>query len=94
MLRLSRGTASGAIVTDEQRRIRKDSDDLLDALGELKAMEGRKREHDYSTPEFHELAEAVDDQARHVVDLAIQERVDGDDVDRADRSIDETPRTE
>jgi hypothetical protein len=79
------------LVTQEQRRVRDDSDDLMDALGELKAMEGRKREHDYSTPEFHQLADEVEDQAKHVFDLAIQERVDSDPVSRADVSVDETP---
>ena len=78
-------------MTEEQQRFRVVCVVFLVVLGQLKAMEGRKRDHDYSTPEFHDLANAVEDQAKHVFDLAIQERVHSDDVSRADRSIEETP---
>ena len=66
-------------MTDNRlREVRDDSDDLLHELGELKRMEKAKREADISSPPFHELAEAVEDQARLVYRVASQETTDGD----------------
>lgn len=74
---------------EERQQIRDDSDDLLSALNDLKQMEGRKRTEDISSPPFHDLAEAVEDQARHVYRLAAEERIDGDQTSSADVSTNE-----
>jgi hypothetical protein len=62
---------------DRHRQVRDDSDELIDALDEMKRMEKAKRDEDISTPPFHRLAEDVEDQARHVFSLAAAETVDG-----------------
>ena len=77
-------------MTDERhRQVRDDSDDLLRALEDLKRMEKAKREADISTPSFHELAEAVEDQARHVFDVAADETVHGNRAPTTDVSTNE-----
>jgi hypothetical protein len=52
---------------------------LLDQLDEMKALEIEKRQTGRSTDEFHELAEKIDDTARHVVKLASGELQEGQD---------------
>lgn len=77
-------------MTDERhRRVRDDSDELLTALEDLKQMERAKREADISTPPFHVLAEAVEDQARHVFDVAAEETIDGNRASTSDVSTNE-----
>lgn len=78
----------------EQRRVRDDSDELLSALDDLKRMEREKRELDISTPPFHERAEAVAKQARHVYDLAAHETVDGNQAPTTDVSTNEVRPTD
>ena len=73
-------------MTDEQRRVRDDSDELLRALDELKGLERTKRDKQYSTPEFHRLSEAVEEQASYVFHVARQEDIDGDRTQRAELS--------
>lgn len=76
-------------MTHEQRRVRSDSDELLDALDELKRMETEKRGMPISSPPFHERAEAVDEQARHVFDLALREERDGDEAERTGATLED-----
>jgi hypothetical protein len=71
-------------VTDEQRRVRDDSDELLDALDDLKRLEKLKRDETYSSPDFHRLANEVEDQARHVFRVAAEENLHGDLAQHAD----------
>jgi hypothetical protein len=52
---------------------------LLNQLDEMKALEIEKRQTGRSTDEFHELAEKIDDTARHVVKLASGELEEGQD---------------
>jgi hypothetical protein len=74
---------------DRHRAVRDDSDELLRALDELKRMEQVKREQDISTPRFHELADAVEAQARHVYRVASEESIDGEEAPRSDTSTNE-----
>jgi hypothetical protein len=77
-------------MTDERhRQVRDDSDDLLHALEDLKRMEKAKREADISTPPFHQLAEEVEAQARHVFRVAAEETVDGNRAPTSDVSTNE-----
>jgi hypothetical protein len=65
----------------ERRVLRTDSDRLLDAVGELRALEREKRTLDVSSKPFHDLAERVEAKAREVFRLAGQESDDGDRAD-------------
>jgi hypothetical protein len=69
----------------ERRVLRTDSDRLLDAVDELRALEREKRTLDVSSKPFHDLAERVEAKAREVFRLAGQESDDGD---RADALVD------
>jgi hypothetical protein len=76
-----------APVSNEHQQVRTDSDRLLGALDELKRMERRKRDEEFSTPEFHELADDVEDQAREVFRIASVEAADGEDAPKSSASI-------
>jgi hypothetical protein len=75
----------------EERRVREDSDELLDAVDELKRLERSKRSRNISTPRFHDVADRVEDQARQVFHIAARETIDGDKAGTSDSSIDEIP---
>jgi len=60
-----------------RRVLRTDSDRLLDAVEELRALEREKRQLDVSSKPFHDLAERVEAKAREVFRLAGQETDDG-----------------
>jgi signal transduction histidine kinase len=78
--------------------LRRDSERLLKAVDELRAMEREKRRVSISSRTFHELAERVEQKAREVFRLAGQEDEDGRLAARltasdssADHTIDRTP---
>ena len=73
------------------KRLRVDSDALLQGLQEMKSMEKRKRQEEISTPRFHELADDIERQARKVYDLALGEAELDDQTETIGQSIDETP---
>ena len=60
--------------------LRRDSERLLKAVDELRAMEREKRRVSISSRTFHELAERVEQKAREVFRLAGQE--DTEPIDR------------
>jgi signal transduction histidine kinase len=63
--------------------LRRDSERLLKAVDELRAMEREKRRVSISSRTFHELAERVEQKAREVFRLAGQE--DAEPIDRESR---------
>src|SRR3954469_3603592 len=65
-------------MTDEEREVRTDSDELLGALNSMKAAEDRKRREEISTPSFHQLADEVEARAKVVWETAARERMDGE----------------
>ncbi len=79
--------------------LRQDSERLLKAVDELRAMEREKRRVAISSRTFHELAERVEQKAREVFRLAGQEEDDGrlaasltaSDPTAEQESIDRTP---
>jgi hypothetical protein len=73
----------------DEMRLSEDSDQLLRDLADVKALEKQKRQHDISTPSFHELAEQITDKAHQVFRAAYREEVDGNKPDTTDESIDE-----
>ena len=68
---------------DQTRRqtLRDDSDELLSALDELRALERRKRQERISSSPFHRLAEDVAEASRRVFRVAEEERRVGDEFD-------------
>ncbi|HKG56450.1 MAG TPA: hypothetical protein VKA85_04335 [Candidatus Limnocylindrales bacterium] len=70
-----------------KRVLRTDSDRLLDAVDELRALEREKRQLDVSSKPFHDLAERVEAKAREVFRLAGQESRDGYAAELADPAI-------
>ncbi len=57
--------------------LRDDSDRLLQAVDELRALEREKRLEVVSSPPFHDLARKVEAKARAVFRMADQEEADG-----------------
>jgi signal transduction histidine kinase len=80
--------------------LREDSDRLLRAVGELRALERQKRAMEISSEPFHELARQVEEKAREVFRLAEAQQIDGEVVDRLEETqgdgtagtIEEAPR--
>lgn len=75
---VERGDIAFARKTEHVRDV---SDRLLQELDELKALERHKRQHEISTPPFHELADAVADKSREIFATASEEQVTGDEID-------------
>ena len=78
-------------MTEEQRRVRDDSDELLTAVDELRQLEQSKRGEAMSTPPFHALADEVEHKARRIFEIAAQENVDSEEVEFNGRTTDQTP---
>ena len=73
-----------------RERIARDSEHLLEAVGEIRGLEEEKREAEMSTPRFHDLADRIAERAREVFGYATDERDTGDELsERQDRSIDD-----
>jgi hypothetical protein len=77
-----RGTRAIAVAERELRRVRDDSDDLLEKMNRLKDLEQRKRHMEVSTPEFHDAADEVADVSSEIFRLARDEQTAGDHIDR------------
>lgn len=58
--------------------VREDSDELLAAVDRLRHVEAEKREVPFSSPEFHQRAREVENQARRVFQLATKEEIHGE----------------
>lgn len=70
--------------------LRDDSDRLLQAVDELRALEREKRLQEVSSPPFHDLARQVEMKAREVFRLAEEEEIDGSRADHGG-TIEESP---
>jgi hypothetical protein len=68
---------------EQQQELREDSDRLIEALDDLKAMERAKRGVEISTPQFHGLADRIEDKSREVFRIAADERHIGESFDEA-----------
>jgi hypothetical protein len=69
------------------------SNEILEAVDELRAMEQQKRSEDISTPPFHELADAIKDKSREIFRIADEQRQLGETIPTTDESIDGIERT-
>jgi hypothetical protein len=65
---------------DTDRQLDAHSRQLMDTLTEMKRLEAEKRGSERSTPEFHHLADEVEEKAHEVLELArYQERAGDED---------------
>ena len=76
-------------VTDVKRALAGKSDEMLEALKELKATEARKRLEPISTPMFHALADEVNAQSRRIFTISIDQDRLGDEAERGAETIDD-----
>ena len=65
----------------ELRRVRDDSDELLEKMNRLKDLEMRKRTLEVSTPEFHDAADAVADVSTEIFAMAHDEQAAGNRIE-------------
>lgn len=82
------------MTTDEEpaavRRVLTDkSNQILQAVGELHAMEEQKRTEQISSPPFHELAREIREKSREIFRIASAQEDLGDQADRNGESIDD-----
>jgi hypothetical protein len=71
-------------------RLRRDSDQLLAAVNEIRRLEREKRTEEMSSPRFHEMADEIERRARDVFRYAADELEAGEDLSRRQgQSIDE-----
>ena len=79
---------------DEQAKklqaLRVESDALMDALDDMKRTENKKRRHQVSTPEFHSLAQDVEEKSRRVYRLAKGENDIAETAETTNQTIEET----
>jgi signal transduction histidine kinase len=66
--------------------LREDSDRLLKAVDELRALERQKRSLEISSEPFHDLARRVEEKAREVFRLAEEQQQDGEVVDKLEEA--------
>jgi hypothetical protein len=84
---------SAVNANEKTQQISQDSDELMDALSEMKRLEGQKRTEEFSSPPFHDLAQRVTEQSRRVFEVASREQREGEDVEQTGDTInDESPR--
>jgi hypothetical protein len=73
-----------------RERLRRDSDELLTAVDDIRRLEREKRAQDMSSPPFHEMAEQIEQRSRDVFRYAADEREAGEDLSRRQgKSIDD-----
>jgi hypothetical protein len=77
-----------------ERTLARDSDRLLDAVDRLRTLEIQKRAEVVSTPEFHHLAEAVEQESRRIFSLANEQEEIGDRPDVSGFRIDDVAESE
>lgn len=78
--------------TTKLQSLRIDSDALMDALDDMKRTEAKKRRQHVSTPEFHQLAQEVEDKSRRVYRLAKGENDTAEATETTNQTIEETRR--
>lgn len=70
------------------------SDEILRALEELRRMEAARRQRPISTPEFHQLAEAITAKSRDIFRIARDQEAIGDELPMGNVSLDEPNRSD
>ena len=76
-------------VVDNKRKLLAESDRLLAALDEIRAMEARKRAANISTDEFNELADRIHEKSREIFQITGEQEAIGHAIPESDESIDD-----
>ncbi|MFL5779004.1 MAG: hypothetical protein ACJ761_08695 [Chloroflexota bacterium] len=79
------------VTMDEERQLRDRSDELIDAVDDLRRLEQEKRTEPISSDEFHDLADAVTRKSRSIFSIALDQEATGEDAESQDTTIDEVP---
>jgi len=92
-----RASASGGDGSDQvhatKHKLGDRSNQILQAVEDLRSMEQEKRGEDISTPPFHELADAIKDKSREIFRIAEDQRQIGESIPTGHESIDDVERT-
>ena len=76
-------------MADLKDELARSSNEMLDMVNELKALERRKREEPISSPAFHELAEQVTNKTRDIMRSVIRQEDLGNRTERTSTSIED-----
>ena len=76
-------------MADLKDELARSSNEMLDMVNELKALERRKREEPISSPAFHELAEQVTNKTRDIMRSVIRQEDLGNQTERSSASIED-----
>ncbi len=76
-------------MAEEKRELATKSDRLLDALGQLRETETKKRREAISTSEFHRLADQVTEQSEDIFRIAHEQDQLGEAAQTGDETIEE-----
>ena len=76
-------------MTDNKRRLLAESDRLLAALEEIRAMEARKRAENISNDEFNELADKIHEKSREIFQITGEQEAIGQSIPLSDESIED-----
>ena len=79
------GDQQGVDPRAAEKALRHESDELLDAMDEMRKTERRKRTEMPTTPTFHALADKVERQAKQVFEIAQRE----DDLGEAIKAVED-----
>jgi hypothetical protein len=78
------------VADQNDQHLRRDSDALLEGIAEMRSMEREKRQHQISTPEFHELTDAITDKSREIFSIAADEQATGNRTEQQpDRTVED-----
>jgi hypothetical protein len=79
-------------MSDPERALTERSDQLLQALAHLRALESQKRLVDISSPEFRALADEVTEVSRRIFEIAAQQDKLGAEAAGTSQSIEDIAR--
>ena len=77
------------LVSDNKRRLLAESDRLLAALEEIRAMEARKRSEHISNDEFNALAEQIHEKSREIFQITGEQEAIGQSIPPSNESIED-----
>jgi hypothetical protein len=73
----------------EKEQLRQESDDLMEAVDDVRRLERRRRTEAISTPRFHELGDRIEERSRDVFRLAQAEESTGNNIETSDVTIED-----
>lgn len=73
----------------EKEQLRMESDELMEAVEDVRSLERRRRTEAISTPQFHELGDRILERSRDVFRVAQDEESTGNSVETSDVTIED-----